>query len=250
MQNFTVVIPIYNESEILTAQIRRLLAVIDERKLGVEYEIVLVENGSTDTTYRIAKYLSKRYPRVKVVHLDRPSYGQAFKAGILHAAYPYIYQFDLDFWDIDFLCMAQSVSDKYDIIVGSKNLAYSRDGRSRLRRFFSKCVEMAIQWRFRITLTDTHGLKALRKTRALPLLEEVVCANHFFDSELILRCMYQGCRIKELPVDLTEIRSSRFPFLVRSRDAALECLQLLSLNLKRKKHQNIGIFRRPAIMQS
>lgn len=235
MTDFSIIIPIYNEERLLRAQVKNLICAIEKLKITSKYEIILVENGSTDKTGRIAKSLTKSYQKVKMVTVSEPSYGMAFKEGLYRASYPLTFQFDLDFWDMDFLQMALTLSPKYDIIIGSKNLSYSHDNRPLSRRFMSKLIEIVIQARFRVRITDTHGLKAIKKDKILPLLPEVICSKHFFDSELLLRAYIKGLTFKELPVDLSEIRKSRFPFLLRFREVASECLQLLFVSLREEK---------------
>ena len=116
-------------------------------------------------------------------------------------------------------------------MVGTKNLRSSDDHRSLGRRITSKIIELLIRWRFGTVMTDTHGLKVLKRSSLLFQLPYVLCPNHFFDSELLLRAEIAGARVAELPVSLREIRASRFSFFIRSRDVALELLQLLTSNI-------------------
>ena len=51
-QNFSIVIPIYNEEEILESSFNEIASICE--KTGIKYEIILVENGSTDKTKEIA----------------------------------------------------------------------------------------------------------------------------------------------------------------------------------------------------
>jgi glycosyltransferase involved in cell wall biosynthesis len=247
MKAFSIIIPVYNEAKILKTQVRRLIAFIESLHFSEEYELILVENGSTDSTYVQAKKLVSTFPQIKLIHIDQPSYGQAFKAGIRNARYDYIYQFDLDFWDIDFLSMSHSVLERYDIVLGSKNLSHSHDDRTLSRKFMSKMMETLINLRFNVQISDTHGLKAMKKDKILSFIDEVTCSNHFFDSELLLRCYQKGLRFKEIPVNLKEIRKSRFPFLIRFREVIIELLQLIFIDLKRGKTQKNNFVFHPAM---
>lgn len=251
MIHFSIVIPVYNESEVLASQISLLLSKINEQHFPIHYEIVLVENGSTDTTYRIASRLARTYPCIRVVRLSKASYGAAMKKGVMTAQYPLVYLFNIDFWDIDFICLSQSISDRYDILIGSKNMPQSHDGRPFIRRIMSRGLQRLIQWRFGIPITDTHGLKALWRARFVGILPEIACANHFFDTELLIRSWFAGSRIKELPVEITEIRETRFPFFLRLRQVLKECVLLLSLSLRQEKPSTWEVLRgRPALMNT
>lgn len=236
MKNFSIIIPIYNETQILATQISRIVAKINSVKNKSQYEIILVENGSTDGTVQIARELQKKYRQIKLVQIKEPSYGRAFKVGIKNAIYSVIVQFDIDFWDISYLFKSISLLDKYDFVIGSKNLNHSRDGRKFTRKFLSKLIEVFIRLRFQINISDTHGLKTLKRDKILPLIEEMSCTNHFFDSELLLHCIAAGQTFTELPVSLIEIRKSRFPFLVRSIEVLKEFAKLLTCDLGQKKY--------------
>ena len=102
MRNFSIIIPVYNEEKLLASALTRLIARLDKTHRGL-YEIILSENGSTDNTLKLARRLARRYPFIRVIHSQLPSYGQAFRRGIYEAYYDTIVQFDLDFWDVRFL---------------------------------------------------------------------------------------------------------------------------------------------------
>lgn len=227
MNNFSIVIPLYNEEEILSNQIEKLTSNINSLKLNLIYEIILVENGSRDQTYAVAQKLADSEKNIKLVKIKQPSYGQAFKEGIKNAKYDTVIQFDIDFWEIDFLHMALVLLDRYDIIIGSKNLSVSHDKRPFLRRMLSRFIELATNYVFHINLTDTHGMKAIKKNKIINLVDKVICTNHFFDTELLIRCVYLNYKIKELPVDLSEIRKTRFAFVPRTIDVFKELITLI-----------------------
>lgn len=229
MKSFSLIIPVYNEEEILEKQVIKLMAEIDRILPHSEYEIVLVENGSTDKTYSIAQKLTYIYSHVKAYRLELPSYGQAFKEGVRQARYDVVVQFDIDFWDTDFLDLSLLFLDRYDIVIGSKNLGTSKDGRPLTRRIISKAVELFLKFYFAVPFSDTHGMKAIRRSVILPLIDEVQSQNHFFDSELLIMCHYLRYSFKELPVALQEIRSTRFSFLVRAAETIKEFVKLIAL---------------------
>lgn len=231
MDNFSIIIPIYNEEQILRDQITNITKKIKRLRLRQKYEIILVENGSHDNTYQIAKELKNTYKNIRVIKLIRPSYGQAFRAGIKKSRYPIIVQFDLDFWDIRFLKKSLGIMNEFDIVIGSKNLSKSTDKRFFTRRIISKCIEKSIKLRFNTTLSDSHGLKVIRKEVILPLLDYINCTNHFFDTELLLTSCTQGAQLVELPVELTEIRKTRFPYLVRTIEVIHEYIGLMIYGL-------------------
>jgi len=81
---YTVVAPIYNEEQTLPVFYERLTAVLEG--LGETYEIVLVNDGSRDGSYRAMRALRERDPRIKLVDFSR-NFGHqiAISAGLDHA---------------------------------------------------------------------------------------------------------------------------------------------------------------------
>lgn len=229
MKSFSLVIPVYNEEDILEKQINRLVEEIGVVLPQAEYEIVLVENGSTDRTYHIAKKLARKNNQIKVFHLENPSYGQAFKEGVRQAKYDVVVQFDIDFWDTDFLNLSLLLLDRYDIVIGSKNLGNSNDKRPLIRKIISKSIELILKSYFNVPFSDTHGMKVIRRNLILPLIDEVQSEDHFFDSELLIMCYYLRYSFKELPVTLSEIRSTRFSFSIRALEVIREFAKLLTI---------------------
>lgn len=229
MKAFSLIIPIFNEEEILERQTTRLMAEIERLMPQAEYEIVLVENGSSDRTYQLAKKMAKKFSQIKLIHLENPSYGQAFKQGLRFTKYDHVFQFDIDFWDTEFIQLSLLLLSRYDFVIGSKNLSRSIDQRSPARKILSKALEWFLKSYFGVPFSDTHGMKAMKRRLVLPLIDEIQSPNHFFDSELMIRCFYQRYSFKELPVSLTEIRGTRFSFLVRLKETIAEFVALLGM---------------------
>jgi len=225
--SYSLIIPIYNEEQILEKQTRKLIEQVDRVLPHSEYEIVLVENGSTDNTLSLAKKLATEFSHIKVVTLAEPSYGQAFKEGVLQAQHDVVVQFDIDFWDTDFLDLSLLLLNRYDFIIGSKNLGTSKDQRPLSRRLMSKMLEFFLKTYFGVPFSDTHGMKAMKRRLILPLLDNVQSQNHFFDSELLIMCHYLRYSFKELPVSLEEIRGTRFSFLIRTLQTLKEFMGLI-----------------------
>jgi len=240
MKNYSIIIPVYNEANILKSQIRRIVAGLNKLNLPVDYEILLVENGSRDNTRKLIGQLLKRYKNIRRICLPFPSYGQAFKEGIKKAKYSYIFQFDIDFWQVAFIRKAQTLLEDYDFVIGSKNLNGSKDNRSFFRRSISRLIEKIIEFHFNTELTDTHGIKALKKSVIGNLIADVKCSNHFFDSELLLRAAALGHSFAEVPVSLKEIRASRFPFYLRFGEVIKEFLLLMKVQLQKEKHLSLS----------
>ncbi len=78
--NISIVIPVYNEQENLTPLLEGIVPAMD--KLGKPYEIIFIDDGSSDKSLEVLKELSGKYPSVRIIKFQRNS-GQsaAFDAG-------------------------------------------------------------------------------------------------------------------------------------------------------------------------
>ena len=81
--HLSIVIPVFNEEQILPAALGELRAKLAE--LPWSYEILLAENGSRDRTVALAEELAREAPELHVHSLGEPNYGKALRQGILRA---------------------------------------------------------------------------------------------------------------------------------------------------------------------
>jgi glycosyltransferase involved in cell wall biosynthesis len=84
MNSLSIVLPAYNEEENVASAVEEVSATAQQ--LGVDYEIILVNDGSTDRTGEIARELEQRIPNFRLVeHYPNRGYGGALKAGFAAA---------------------------------------------------------------------------------------------------------------------------------------------------------------------
>ena len=89
LPNLTVVIPAFNEQELLEVVVEAVRNKLPS--LAKEYEILIVNDGSKDATRKIAERLSSEHAMIKVIHHPfNIGYGGAQKSGILSARYDYL----------------------------------------------------------------------------------------------------------------------------------------------------------------
>jgi glycosyltransferase involved in cell wall biosynthesis len=233
--DLSVVVPIHNEIGILASTIDSMLTHL--RPLTSSFEIILVENGSTDGTRQGALAVAERCPEVRLISLPIADYGAALRAGMAAAVGAAIVNFDLDYWDIAFLRDSwMLVQHRFDIVMGSKNLRLSWDGRSIGRRLLSQAFRFWLVVVFRLRVTDTHGIKTWRNSATLrQLMERVHFDRNLFDTELILRGQRAGLRIAELPVEVVETRRSSWGILERVPRTLLDLIALRRLLWKERR---------------
>jgi glycosyltransferase involved in cell wall biosynthesis len=202
----SVVIPVYNEAAIVASAVAELAQALDER--GLSWEMVLAENGSRDQTPEILARLTAADPRIRSLHVGRPNYGAALKAGILAAAGELVVCDEIDLGDLRFYDAALSVlrDADVDLVVGSKAARGAVDRRPLVRRVATRVHNGMLRLLLDFQGTDTHGLKAFRRERMLPVVTACVVDRDVFASELVIRAWRAGLHVLEIPIELREKR--------------------------------------------
>ena len=212
----SVVMPAFNEAEILESSVR---AVVDGmRARGRKFELIVVENGSTDDTAAIADRLASAEPEVRAEHRTEADYGRALRAGLLAAQGDAVVNFDADFYDLAFLANAVErvlADDGPAIVVGTKRGEGATDERTVLRRAATATFSTLLRVGFGLHVSDTHGIKAMRRAAVEPYARACTFGQDLFDTELILRVERAGLRTAEIPVLVTELRPARSSLLKR-----------------------------------
>ena len=201
--NFSIVIPIYNEEVILTESINNILSICD--RTSVDYEIIISENGSTDSTKKLARDLEQNNSRVVLIESDHPNYGEALKRGFLKCKNEIIISFDIDYYSESFLKECLLLEEKYAGLIASKRLSNSEDGRRLIRKLATNFFVYILKILFKTKLSDTHGMKAVRKSFVDNHINSVISTQDLFDTELLLRIEKTGNEFKEIPAKINEI---------------------------------------------
>ena len=204
----SVVIPVHNEEGLLDTATRALREAWNER-VGRSWELILVENGSTDGTLDIATALARRWPdEIRVLELANADYGAALRQGLLDARAELVICEEVDLCDVDFHLRALGIldDDQADLVVGSKALPGSDDRRPWLRRAGTRTLNALLRAAVGFQGTDTHGLKALRRAALAPIIAACRSRRDLFASELVIRAERSHLRVTEVPVTLAEKR--------------------------------------------
>lgn len=206
----SIVVPVHNEERWVGDFIRSISSVC--KKHNLNYELVLVENGSSDNSWESINNYAEKDKRIVSAKLKEAGYGLAIVEGLKKAKGKLAIIFNVDFWDIRFLKLALIDMLEYDIILTSKLLPGSKDQRSVNRRLvtwgFNKFLRVFMGYQG----TDTHGIKLFRLKSVMPLVKVCKTKTGIFDSELMLRAQRKNLKILELPVFIKEIRPARFNY--------------------------------------
>ncbi|MFD0472920.1 glycosyltransferase [Nonomuraea thailandensis] len=206
-----IVIPVLNEERALPGCVRTLAAYLDAFPLP--WRITIVDNGSTDGTWRVAAALAGELERVHARRLDIRGRGAALRAAWQDSPADIVAYMDVDLsTDLDalFPLVASVASGHSEIAIGTRLAPGARTRRSLRREVVSRSYNALLRHGFGVRFSDAQcGFKAARTDVVRPLLGKVADDSWFFDTELLLLAEHNGLRVHEVPVDWIEDTDSR-----------------------------------------
>ena len=196
---YTIVVPFFNEQDNVTEMYARIKAAVEA--IPDDFELVFVDDGSTDKTFEILEQIAAVDSRVTVVKLSR-NYGRtdALAAGFEHATGDYVITMDGDLQHdpADIPLFLEKIDEGYDVVCGWR---MERPGDSLVaRRIPSRVANWAMARMSGVPIHDFGGgFKAWRREliRQLPLYGEM---QRFIPA---LAAEY-GAKICEVPIRLSE----------------------------------------------
>ena len=210
----SIVLPCLNEAETLGVCIRKAQQSL--RSLGVNGEVIVADNGSTDGSQEIA-----RREGARVVDVHRRGYGAALRGGIDAAGGRYVLMGDADdsYALDDIGKFLEALRGGADLVMGNRFQGGIEPGAMPfLHRYVGNPV---LSWAgrlfFHIPIGDFHcGMRAFRRDRVLAL--DMQTDGMEFASEMVVRASLGGLRIEEVPTTLRPDGRSRAPHLRTWRD--------------------------------
>lgn len=190
----SVIIPVFNEEDSLRPLISRTVSVLDP--LGVDFEIIAVNDGSRDSSQAVLAELAQTEPRLKVIRLAR-NFGQtaAMMAGFEHSQGTIIVPIDSDLQNDpnDIPRLLAKLDEGYDVVSGWRR--HRKDAVIK-RNFLSRCANWLISHISGVSLHDYGcSLKAYR--RAVIGQVKLYGEMHRF---IPIYASWYGARITEIEV--------------------------------------------------
>lgn len=190
----SIVIPAYNEEGCLGNTVTQLHNFLTQN--GIHFEIIIVNDGSTDRTGEIAENLSRELEGIRVIHHPRNlGVGYAFRTGIENAKGKFIatYPADGQHEPPEILRYLEAIKDA-DIVCGYR---YRRKD-PLYRRVNAKLWNVWLKLFLGINLRDIDSTKMYR-SRIFEKIK-IETGSAFWDAEVLVKAAKQGFRIKEIPV--------------------------------------------------
>ena len=191
--SISVVTPLFNEEECVPGLVRGIADALE----GYSWELILVDDGSTDRTAEVAKGFAAEDDRIRVVRLAR-NYGQtsAMQAGFDHARGDVVVTMDGDLQNdpADSPRLVAKIGEGYDLVVGYRE---RRQDRLLTRKVPSWIANRIIRWLTGVAIRDNGcSLKAYRRE----LLDRIVLYSDMHRFIPAVSAGVAGARIAEVPV--------------------------------------------------
>lgn len=195
----SVFFPTYNEEGNIKSTVTKAKDIL--LKYVENWEILIVNDGSTDRTKEISEELSKEDGRIRVIsHEVNRGYGASLKSGFYNCQYPWIVFTDsdgqFDFSEINLFFEKQRETDA-DLVIGY----YKKRKVSKFKIITSRMWEIAVMILFGLHVHDIDcGFKLVSKKviDKIPKLESERGA--FISSEFLIKAKKSGFKIVEIPI--------------------------------------------------
>ena len=200
----SIVIPAHNEEGNLEALLHKLVPVLERYKETDDYEIILVDDNSTDNTPCIVDNFSNNNSCIKAVHrTDTPGFGNAIKTGFKHATGDIIIPVmgDLSDEPEDIPKLVGKIEEGYDIVYGSRFIdGGTIDDYPAAKMFANRLFNNIVRLLFGIRHKDvTNAFKAYRR-EALDKIGDIEASGFDITVEIPMKAHILGFKSTEVPV--------------------------------------------------
>lgn len=197
--------PAFNEASIIHETACESARVLES--LGGPYEIIIVDDGSTDDTFSEVERAARDYGGIQVVRLpDNQGKGNALRRGFQLSKYELVcfLDADLDLHPVQIKKLLEVMDETgADIVIGSKRHPDSEISYPRLRRVYSAVYYWLILVLFHLPVRDIQtGIKVFRREVLENTFPRLVIKTYALDLELLTAAHHLGYSVAEAPVKL------------------------------------------------
>jgi glycosyltransferase involved in cell wall biosynthesis len=207
---FTIIIPVYNEEDLIVENTKKLLRYLNS--FDAPFEIIIVSNGSTDMTIKLGKKLEAESSNIRFFHLNKRKVGNAFKLGVRKTHYENIISLDMDLSvDLIFIKEALGLLKRFDIIIGSKRTGKQK--RSLLRRIGSSVYIFFSRNLLKLDYYDYSMSAKGYRVKSIEKYLDTISSHTSYVIDLIHYASRDKLKLIEIPVACEDIRGSKFNLL-------------------------------------
>lgn len=219
--SLSITIPAYNEEENLHFVLENTLATAPNYL--ADYEIVVIDDGSTDKTGDIADAFSKKYRQVRVFHQKNQGYGTTMLRGIQEARKEFVAYMPADGqFLVEDMKKCLPLMSKADLILGFRG---NRTDYTLYRHIISGIYLIVLRILFGITYKDVNWLNIWRTKEVQKL--QIQSRGIFLLGEIVIRFRKEGLRVLEAPSSYRrrrggEVKNAKFSLAVEAFFDALK----------------------------
>jgi dolichyl-phosphate beta-glucosyltransferase len=229
----SVIIPAHNEAHRLPACLDQTINYLFRSPYN--YEVIVVENGSTDETWKVCEKYRATYGHFFPQRLAERGKGAAVRAGMLAACGRYRLYMDADLsTPLTEIAHALDHIRSHDIVIGSRELKESKVKAAILRRVMGRVFHSLIV----DLVPDIHdtqcGFKMFRDWTARDLFQRQKVDGMAFDVELLWLAHLYGYSVHEMPVQWTHDSDSRVRLVSDSLSMLWDVVNIPMKHIKQK----------------
>jgi glycosyltransferase involved in cell wall biosynthesis len=223
-RSLSIVVPAYNEAGNILGTLENVTAAL--APLPIDYEVVVVDDGSTDATSTIVRNNAHRFPRVKLLVNERNmGFGWTYRRGVAAATRDFVVMVHGDnAWNADTLRDLFARVGDADIVIG-----YTRDmwrSRPLARTLVSKAFTLVVNMITRRRLHYYNGLQVHRADVLKSL--RIQSSGYGFQAEVLVKALRLTRTYVEVPMQLSErTRGESKAFRVKNAVDVVQTLRRL-----------------------
>ena len=236
MKKLSVVIPAYNEEQNLKKGSLDMVGnYLDKKKL--DYEVIIVDDGSSDSSKEIIKKYISKSSRFKLIENSHGGKAMAVMTGMMEALGEIVLFTDMDQatpinqWDK----FAPKFAENYDIVIGSR---HGRKGAPMIRKLAAWGFSVLRGLILGLPFEDTQcGFKAFRKNTVEKIIPKIKhewgilhtkggAVNAGFDVEVLYLAKKYGFKIAEVPVEWNYVDTERVQVIKDALAAIYDMLRI------------------------
>lgn len=196
----SIILACYNEGPTFKKSVKRIVAQI--QKIKAQWEIIFVDDKSTDETKKIIERMLAEINNCKAIyHLQNHGRGKSVSDGIRSAKGKICGYLDVD-CEVSpaYIPLFLKELDKgFDMVIGRR---FYESGPKSLTRFIaSKLYAFIVKLALALPFEDTEvGFKFFKRSQILPICAKVKNKRWFWDTEICARAWWAGLKVGQLPV--------------------------------------------------
>jgi glycosyltransferase involved in cell wall biosynthesis len=240
----SIVIPAYNEGARIEAALESVLSCVAERNWNAE--VLVVDDGSTDTTAAIVTRWMQTHPNLQLIHNEgNRGKGYSVRNGLLQAVGQIVMFTDADLSapieEAERLFAA--IDEGADVAIGSRWLDKQKQTihQPLYRKFFGRCFNLVTRVMMGLPYKDTQcGFKAFRREAAQTIFRLQTIERWGFDPEILFIARKLKYRIVEVPVSWGHDERSRISYLKDGMKMLEEMFEIRTNSLRGRYDQAIA----------